>query len=192
MRLIPVLVCQGSVFHEARRKVDRMKMYEKRRDVMAMIFAILLLGGTSAQAQPGGAVPDSLPELRLSLREAMEAAVDNNPNVRLLKERIETARAASKTQLGALLPNLSTNVRQSRQNIFLGTIGLAPVRTDPFSIFDARANVSQSLFSLSLIQRWRASREALKVAELESETTKFDTMSAVGLLYVETLKPKRP
>ena len=37
MRLIPVLVCQGSVFHEARRKVDRMKMYEKRRDVMAMI-----------------------------------------------------------------------------------------------------------------------------------------------------------
>ena len=188
MRLIPVLVCQGSVFHEARRKVDRMKMYEKRRDVMAMILAILLTGGTSAQAQRGGAVPDSLPELRLSLREAMEAAVDNNPNVRLLKERIETARAASKTQLGALLPNLSTNVRQSRQNIFLGTIGLAPVRTDPFSIFDARANVSQSLFSLSLIQRWRASREALKVAELESETTKFDTMSAVGLLYVETLK----
>lgn len=54
MRLIPVLVCQGSVFHEARRKVDRMKMYEKRRDVMAMIFAILLIGGTSAQAQPGG------------------------------------------------------------------------------------------------------------------------------------------
>jgi outer membrane protein TolC len=31
-------------------------------------------------------------------------------------------------------------------------------------------------------------REALKVAELESETTKFDTMSAVGLLYIETLK----
>ncbi|MBS0159887.1 MAG: TolC family protein [Nitrospira sp.] len=165
-----------------------MKMYEKRRDMMAVLFAILLLGGTSAQAQPGSAVPDSLPELRLSLREAMAAAVDNNPNVRLLKERIETARAANKTQLGALLPNLSTNVRQTRQNIFLGTIGLAPVRTDPFSIFDARVNVSQSLFSLSLIQRWRASREALKVAELESETTKFDTMSAVGLLYIETLK----
>ncbi|HAP41963.1 MAG TPA: hypothetical protein DCQ94_19720 [Nitrospira sp.] len=178
----------GLRVHEARRKVDRMKMYEKRRDVMAMILSILLLSGVSAQAQPGGSVPDPLPELRLSLREAMEAAVDNNPNVRLFKERIETARAESRTQLGALLPNLSTNVRQTRQNVFLGTIGLAPVRTDPFSIFDARANVSQSLFSLSLIQRWRASREALKVAELESETTKFDTMSAVGLLYIETLK----
>ena len=61
-----------------------MKMYEKRRDVLAVLFAILLLSGVSAQAQPGGVVPDSLPELRLSLREAMEAAVDNNPNVRLL------------------------------------------------------------------------------------------------------------
>ncbi len=155
---------------------------------MSVLLVILFLGVTSAPAQSGGVASPSLPELRLSLREAMEAAVDNNPNVRLLRERIETARAASKAQLGALLPNLSTNVRQTRQNIFLGTIGLAPVRTDPFSIFDARANVSQSLFSLSLIQRWRASREALKVAELESETTKFDTMSAVGLLYIEALK----
>jgi outer membrane protein TolC len=118
----------------------------------------------------------------------MEAAVDNNPNVRLFKERVETARAASKTQLGPLLPNLSSTVRQSQQTLFLGTLGLAPIRTDPFSIFDARANVSQSIFSLSLIQRWRASRQALKVAELESETTKFDTMSAVGLFYVEILK----
>jgi outer membrane protein len=91
-------------------------------------------------------------------------------------------------RLGPQVRRSSTTVRQTNQTFFLGTVGLAPVRTDPFSIFDARANVSQSIFSLSLIQRWRASREGLKVAELESETTKFDTMSAVGLLYVEALK----
>ncbi|MBV6469832.1 TolC family protein [Nitrospirales bacterium NOB] len=156
--------------------------------LFCLFFCVFCLSDPSAGAPPDPGSAPERPELRLTLREAMEAAVDNNPNVRLFKERIETARAASKTQLGALLPNLSSNVRQTRQNVFLGTIGLAPVRTDPFSIFDARANVSQSLFSLSLIQRWRASREALKVAELESESTKFDTMSAVGLLYVEALK----
>jgi len=165
-----------------------MKMQRMQQYVMRMLLVAFLVSGSPAGAQSDGSAPESPPELRLSLREAMEAAVDNNPNVRLFKERIETARAASKTQLGALLPNLSSNVRQNRQTVFLGTFGLTPVRTDPFSIFDARANLSQSLFSLSLIQRWRASREALKVAELESETTKFDTMSAVGLLYVETLK----
>ena len=92
-------------------------------------------------------------ELRLSLREAMEAALDNNPNVKLFRERIETVRAASLTQFGTLLQNLSSTVHQSRQTLFLGTIGLAPIRTNLFSILDARASVFQSLFSMSLIQR---------------------------------------
>ena len=166
-----------------------MKMCRKNGYVAAAFVVLVMLDNGIAAAQITGVSPsETPPELRLSLKEAMEAAVDNNPNVRLFKERVETARAATKTQLGPLLPNVSSTVRQSQQTLFLGTLGLAPVRTDPFSIFDARATASQSLFSLSLIQRWRASRQALKVAELESETTKFDTMSAVGLFYVEVLK----
>jgi outer membrane protein TolC len=127
-------------------------------------------------------------ELRLSLKEAMEAALDNNPDVRLYKERIEAARAASSTQLGALLPNLNAASQATHQTTYLGKFGLTPHRTDPFNVYDARASMTQSLFSLSLIQRWKASREALKVAELESETTKSDTMGTVGLLYVEALR----
>ena len=83
----------------------------------------------------------------------MEAALDNNPKIKLFRERIETVRAASLAQFRALLPNLSSPVHHSRQTLFLGTIGLTPIRTNPFSIFDARASVSQSLFSMSLIQR---------------------------------------
>ena len=167
---------------------DEMKTRELCIYVAGMIMVVLILDATIADAQAINASSDAPAELRLSLRDAMEAAVDNNPNVSLFKERVETARAASTTQLGPLLPNVSSTVSQSQKTLFLGTLGLAPVRTGPFSIFDARANVSQSIFSLSLIQRWRASRQALKVAELESETTKFDTMSAVGLFYVEALK----
>jgi outer membrane protein TolC len=79
-------------------------------------------------------------------------------------------------------------VRQTRQTQFLGTIGLSPVRTDPFSIFDARISATQNLFSLSLIQRWRASRESLHVTEQESEARTFDTMATVALAYMEGLK----
>ncbi|HET7058401.1 MAG TPA: TolC family protein, partial [Nitrospiraceae bacterium] len=127
-------------------------------------------------------------ELRLTLRGAMEAALDNNPDVRLYKEKIETARAASSTQLGALLPNLSGSAQATHQTTYLGKFGLTPQRTNPFEVYDARVSMTQSLFSLSLIQRWKASREALKVAELESETNKSDTMGTVGLLYVEALR----
>ena len=119
--------------------------------------------------------------LALTLRGALAAAVDNNPDVLLYKERIEAARGQVQTQLGAMLPNLSSNVRQSRQTVFQGTFGLSPVRSDPFSIFDTRVSASQNLLSVSLIQRWRASRAMLHVSESESESRKFDTMASVAL-----------
>ncbi len=126
--------------------------------------------------------------LQLTLKGALTAAVHNNPDVRLYKERIQEAQGHVQTQLGAMLPNLSANVRQTRQTQFLGTIGLSPVRTDPFSIFDARISGTQNLFSLSLIQRWRASRESLRVTEHEAEAQTLDTMASVGLAYMEGLK----
>ncbi len=164
-----------------------------RLSYMALTMTMLLANGFCDAAQAGaqdagGAGVPPLPELRLSLKDAMEASMGNSPTVKLFKERVAQAQAAAFTQLGALLPNLSSNVRQSRQTFFLGTVGLAPLVTSPFSIFDARVSATQSLFSLSLIDRWRASREALKVAELESDTAKNDTMGEVGLLYMEVLR----
>ena len=145
---------------------------------------VSLAGGETALQ-----VPVSAPAtLALSLRSALAAAADNNPDVLLYKERIEAARGQVQAQLGAILPNLSSNVRQTKQTQFLGTFGLSPVRTDPFSIFDARLNASQNLLSVSLIQRWRASRETLHVTEFESDIRKFDTMASVALLYMEGLK----
>ncbi len=46
--------------------------------------------------------------LNLTLRGALAAAVDNNPDVLLYKERIVAARGQVQTQLGAMLPNLSS------------------------------------------------------------------------------------
>lgn len=138
--------------------------------------------------ETGRAKPVALPPLTITLRGAVTAALNNNPDVQLYKERIEAAHGQVRTQLGALLPNLSSNVKQSRQTMFLGTLGLAPVRTDPFSIFDVRVNGSQNVVSVSLIQRWRASRENLHIAEFESEAKKYDTIASVALAYMEGLK----
>jgi outer membrane protein TolC len=141
-------------------------------------------GGESSVTSPS----PPLQPLTLSLRDALTAAVDNNPDVLLYRERIEAARGQVHTQLGAMLPNFSATARQTRQTQFRGTFGLDPVRSDPFSIFDARMSASQNLFSVSLIQRWRASREMLRVSEAESESRKFDTMASVALTYMEGLK----
>jgi outer membrane protein TolC len=139
-------------------------------------------------AEPPSQLPVEPQELRLSLREALNAALDKSPQVRLFRERIEAARGVTRTHLGALLPNVGANGRYNNQTFFLGTIGGASVRTNPFDIADARGTISQSLFSWSLIERWRASRTALQVAEQESESTNNDTMATVGLHYLEVLR----
>lgn len=158
---------------------------------LALVWSLELLSGRVNVAMGEPPVqPDQIPQpvLSLTLRGALDAAVNNNPTVLLYKERIEAARSQALTSLGAMLPNVSSNIRQSRQTLFLGTFGLSPVKTDPFSIFDARVNASQNLLSLSLIQRWRASREALRVAEYEATGSQSDTMASVALLYLEGLR----
>ncbi len=127
-------------------------------------------------------------EVPMSLRDAIQLAIGNNPNVQLFRERIEQARANTYTQLGALLPNMGSTVTQNNQTFFLGTIGGSPVRTTPFNIFDARGNLTQNLFSLSLLQRWKASREGMKVAELESAATNQDAAAAAALAYTDLVR----
>ena len=144
-------------------------------------MAGLLCVEQSSAAESALQIPQETPVLKPSLRDAIEAALDKNPNVRLYKERIEAARGALRTQLSALLRNLASAAKFNNQTFFLGTIGGAPVRTQPFDIADARGTLSQSLFSWSLLERWRASRAALVVSEGESDTTKNDTMVTVAL-----------
>ena len=153
-----------------------------------LLVASILFAERSPAAESPPQIPQEMPVLKLSLKDAIEAALDKNPNVRLYKERIEAARGVSRTQLGALLPNLGSTAKYNNQTFFLGTIGGAPVRTQPFDITDARGSLSQSLFSWSLIERWRASRAALAVSEGEAETTKNDTMATVALNYMEVLR----
>jgi outer membrane protein TolC len=148
------------------------------------VWADALTDGSSG----GLSQPFPQQPFQLTLKGALAAAVDNNPDVLLYKERIQEAKGQVRTQLGAMLPNVSANARQTRQTQFLGTIGLSPVRTDPFSIFDTRVTATQNLFSLSLIQRWRASRESLQMTEQEAEAKKLDTMASVALTYMEGLK----
>ncbi len=144
--------------------------------------------GFAAGEETGLSEPLVAPALHLTLKGTLAAAADNNPDVLLYKERIQQAQGQVQTQLGAMLPNVSANVRQTRQTQFRGTFGLDPVRSDPFSIFDTRISATQNLFSASLIQRWRASREALHATELEADAKTLDTMASAALLYMEGLK----
>jgi outer membrane protein len=164
--------------------------------VTVMVLGTSLGGITPVNA--GEAAAGQTPELRLSLHDAIQAAVDNNGNVRLLKERIAAAQAAADTSRGALLPSVAGYMNGRNQTVNLAAFGIPPDRlgglgltrsvTEPFEVYDARATLVQNLFSLSLIQRWRAARTGIDVASLEAEVAKRDVMATVGLMYMEALR----
>ena len=154
-----------------------------------MIVGIGLCGVPGTWSATGSSIASpTVPELRLSLRDAMEAAVDQNPNILLFKERIGQARSAADTQLGELLPNLSGRLSGARRRFFSSSFGGSPTVTDPIDFYDARAFLTQNVFSLSLIQRWRAAKAGVDVASLDAEVTKRDSMATVGLVYLEALR----
>jgi len=183
-------------FRDNRREVLTMKT--TLTTIVFLWVAYLPIAGSLERAWAGEEIA-RLPELRLSLREAMDAAVDNNPTVRLMKERVRAAQATANTSLGAMLPNLSGFVNERNQTVNLAAFGLPSNRlsslglpssgvTDPFNVFNARATIVQSLFSLSLIQRWQTARTGVEVATLDAEVTKRNTIAIVGLLYMEALR----
>jgi outer membrane protein len=168
------------------------------RPGIVLMILLALTVGMGAGGAGAGESASSPPDLRLSLHDAIQASIDNNATVRLLKERIAAAQSAASTSLGAMLPNVSGFLNGRSQTVNLAAFGLPPERlsglglsrsvTDPFEVYDARASLVQHLFSLSLIQRWRAAKTGIEVATLEAEIAKRDVMATVGLLYMEALR----
>ncbi len=166
----------------------------------SLLFVAIVLAVTGVVSQPAVAAElvQPFPELRLSLHDAIQAAIDNNVNVRLLRERIAAAQSAADTSLGALLPNVSGYATGRNQTVNLAAFGIPQAGlsalgssggvTQPFDVYDARASLVQNIFSLSLIQRWRAAKSGVDVASLEAEVTKCDVMATVGLLYMEAIR----
>ena len=168
------------------------------RVVFLSIAIVFVFTGVDSQRATAAETVQPSPELRLSLHDAIQAAIDNNVNVRLLRERIAAAQSAANTSLGALLPNVSGYATGRNQTVNLATFGIPQAGlsalgssggvTQPFDVYDARASLVQNVFSLSLIQRWRTARTGVDVAALEAEVTKRDVMATTGLLYIEAIR----
>ncbi len=148
------------------------------------------LGARSWAAMLAQTEASQLPVLKLSLRDAMQAAINQNPTVRLFQERMMQAQDVADTRLGALLPNLSGGLSYSRRRFFTSRFGGSATVTDPRDFYDARLFLTQNVFSLSLIQKWRAAKTGVEVAGFDAEVSRRDTMATVGLIYLETLRAK--
>jgi len=106
---------------------------------------------------------------RLSLREAIERAVEFNLGAVGLTEAVQQARGQTKIARSVLLPNLNASLSETVQQTNLQALGVRlnvpiagfspPTIVGPFNFFDLRATLSQTVFDLTARNNYLATKE---------------------------------
>src|SRR6202041_89417 len=130
--------------------------------------------GTGGVNRFAGSVPaKQVPGvLSLSLRDAIDRGLKQNLGLLLSSAEIRSARGQRWEQLSALLPHVDAAPYVADSKINLSEVGIGsvpglslPASAGPFSYFDARAAVTQSLFDWKSISAARAANQSVKSAE---------------------------
>jgi outer membrane protein TolC len=134
--------------------------------------------------------------LQLSFQEAIDRGLRNNLGLLLSGDQTITARGEKWKELSSLLPDLSGRVLENVQTQSLAALGFeklfpllglkgsVPGVTPTFNYFDARASVSQSVFSFRDIEKERAASESLKSAQYTYKDARELVVLAVGNAYL--------
>jgi len=140
------------------------------------------------------------PPTKMSRQQAIDlalAADSGNIQFRESREQLQRERARRRQNRADLLPHLSAGVRQSSQTTNLEALGLRPQGlfrppslVGPFSTFDARVRMTQTLFSTSAIRNIRSSDRAIARQEEEGRHTQQRIASQVSRLYLSALRLK--
>ena len=144
-----------------------------------------------AGSVPAKLIPGVMP---ISLRDAILRGLKQNLGALLSNADIRSARGQRWEQLSALLPQVTAAPYVDKSQINLGQLGLSStfpgVNIPPsvtFSYFDARVNVTQSLFDWKSINNVRAATQALKSAEYSYKDARDLVVLAVGYTYLQAI-----
>ncbi|HKV62579.1 MAG TPA: TolC family protein [Candidatus Acidoferrum sp.] len=152
--------------------------------------------GTQGVSPFSGSVPAKLVPgvLQLSLQDAIARGLKQNLGLLLSSADVRSARGERWQQLSALLPHVTAAPSISSSQTNLGEIGLThlgttaiPPSVGPFSYFDARVNVSQSLFDWQSINNSRAAKESLKSAQHSFKDARDLVVLAVGYTFLQAI-----
>ena len=137
-------------------------------------------------------VPRVLP---LSLQEAIDVALKHNLGLLLSQADTRVARGQRWEQLSALLPHVTAAPYVAESKVNLGQVGFAGVANafhispsvGPFSYFDARAEVTQTLFDWKSVNAARAAAQAVKSADFTLQDAHDLVVLAVGNVYFQAV-----
>jgi outer membrane protein TolC len=144
-----------------------------------------------AGSVPGRLIPGVLP---LSLLDAINRGLKQNLGVLLSNADIRSARGQRWEQLSALLTHVTAAPYVEASEINLAELGFTSLSgitiqpsVGPFSYFDTRVSVTQSLFDWKAINATRAAGQSLKSAEYTYKDARDLVVLAVGSTYLQAV-----
>jgi len=153
--------------------------------------------GQPAQGEFAGSVAsEPVPGVvRISLQDAIDRGLKQNLGVLLSNADIRSSRGQRWEQLSALLPHVTAGPSITASQINLAELGITlhlpglsfPASVGPFSYFDARLNVTQSLFDWKSINDTRAAGQSLKSTEYTYKDARDVVVLAVGFTYLQAI-----
>ena len=155
--------------------------------------------GTSAAtgANPyAGSVPKAVPGvMQVSLQQAIDLALKRNLGLLLSRADTGAARGRRWEELSALLPHVTASPYVAASKVNIDEAGLAGVTkafhispsVGPFSYFDARAGVTQTLFDWKSINAARAATQTVKSADFTLQDAHDLVVLAVGNAYFQAV-----
>ena len=158
-------------------------------------------GQTAPGAQGAGSFAGSVPSkpvsgvLPISLLEAIDRGLKQNLGVLLSSAETQAARGQRWEQLSALLPHVAAGPYLNDSKINLQEAGVLltipgvhiPTTVGPYSYFDARVNMTQSLFDWKSISNARAASQSVKSSEYSYKDARDFVVLVVGSVYLEAI-----
>jgi outer membrane protein TolC len=143
------------------------------------------LGGVSS-GQPTPAV------MPLSLLEALERGLKYNLGLLTSQHATLQAQGVRRRSLSELLPNLNLRTTESVQQVNLAALGVPrlpgfPAVVGPFSVFDARGLVTQTILDFQKLNNTRAASQNLRAAQYSVKDARDIVVLVVGGSYLQAI-----
>lgn len=168
---------------------------ESGMNSMRVMTLLLAAAGAAAQSPYGGSVPDPQAAgsaAALTLKDAIRLALKNNLGGLVADESSRSARGQRLLALSQLLPQVEARVSQSSIQNNLAAFGFSSFPgissiVGPFSLFDARAAISQQVLNFQSINRSRAGAENERAAVLEAQDARDTVVLVATALYLDAV-----
>ena len=155
------------------------------------VFLLLILQGPfppdSFAQQP---LPASTRSLQLTLKEAVQLALKQNPQRIIARLLVSESDRNSQIARAALLPQANMAASGSVNQYNFQSIERSKPRTDagPFQVVEAGPTFSQTLLNLPQIREYQIGRERTRQARADEQTTRETVVTAVVDQYLLVLR----